>query len=104
MAALAGKTWTSSEIRDNILRFDSWAKKALLALYRNQTAEERIYGCTIQKNGRGFNGVDSELLTSLAEQYISKGFLTQKQISILRKKIVKYCKQLSDIANRGKGV
>lgn len=85
-------------MREN-LKDDQWAKRALLAIYRNQTAEEQNAGETLEDNGVGFTGIDAFILTSFAEHYQTKGFLSPKQMAILKNKIGKYAGQLIRIAN-----
>lgn len=79
-----------------------WALKALLTIYESQTNEEQNVGHTIVNNGIGFSGVDSEILSSFATQYLSKGFLSQKQMKILFKNISKYWKQILEVSDEEK--
>lgn len=81
------------------LQDDRWAQRALLAIYRNQTAEEQMEGQTKEDNGIGFTGVDAFILTSFAEHFQTKNFLSPKQMAILKNKIGKYAGQLIKIAN-----
>lgn len=85
-------------------------ERALLALYARQTDEEQIEGRTVEDNGYGFNGVDSEIFSSFAMQILSSQYpagrrLSPKQYAICRKvgsngrmRIGKYAKQLLEIA------
>ena len=45
-------------------------------------------------------GVDAEFASSLAQQYIDKGYLSPKQIVYTRKLMPKYAGQLSRIAKQ----
>ena len=85
-------------MREN-LQDDQWAKRALIAIYNNQTAEEQSAGETKEDNGIGFTGVDAGILTSFAEFYLANKFLSPKQMTILKNKIGKYSGQLIKIAN-----
>jgi hypothetical protein len=76
--------------------------KGLLAIYNRQTAEEKSVGDTVEENGIGFTGADGEILSSLAEQYRSRGSLSVKQMAILKKKMPKYWRQIAGISNREK--
>ena len=74
------------------------AIKGLMRIYANQTESEQSSGEVIVNNGIGFVGVDSEILTSFAKQYERKGSLSEKQITILYKKMPKYADQLISAA------
>lgn len=70
------------------------AVRGLLRVFANQTAAEQQTGGVRANNGIGFTQTDSVILTSFAKQYKNKGFLSEKQMIILYKKIPKYAKQL----------
>lgn len=91
--------WTKEEIKVVIMRNDSQCCKALIELYNRQTADEQASGETNHQNGAGFNGLDAGILSSFAEFYLNAGFLTPRQMAVLRRKIGKYCGQLARIAN-----
>ena len=93
------KTWTKEEIKDLILKNDEMVKRSVIKLYERQTSYEQLVGETEEYNGVGFNGVDSEILSSFAKFIQKAGFLTPKQTTIARKKLVKYSNQLAKIAN-----
>lgn len=76
----------------------SWATKGLITIYKFQTMEEQNIGATKDHNGVGFTGVDSEILSSFAEQVNKKRNLSIKQIAILHRLMPKYAKQLMRIA------
>lgn len=75
-----------------------WALRALIRIYEYQTADEQLCGHTREHNHVGFSGVDGELLSSFAEQYQKKGYLSKKQMALVFKKMPKYAKQLDGIA------
>ena len=93
------RVWTEEEIRYLIQTNDKVLYGALKKLYERQTEDERQIGETAHSNGVGFNGVDSRFLSSVSEFLIKRGFLTDKQKMIVRKKLIKYNKQLTRIAN-----
>ena len=76
-----------------------WAQKALLKIYDNQTQDEQTSGHTYNLNGIGFTGADSEILSSFANQLITKGYLSPKQMNIVLKKMPKYTNQIFAISN-----
>lgn len=93
------RVWTSDEIKELVASNDKVLYGALKKLYACQTNEEQICRCTSEHNGVGFNGIDGPILSSFAEFLIRTGFLTNKQKEIARKKLVKYTKQLTALAN-----
>lgn len=72
--------------------------RAVYALFERQTREEQNADMTVHHNGVGFSGCDAEILSSFAKFWKKTGFLTPKQAVIARKKLVKYRKQLAEIA------
>ena len=93
------RIWTEDEIKNLVQTNDKVLYGALRKLYDCQTADEKIDGMANHKNGAGFNGVDAGILTSFCEFLNKAGFLTVKQKEIARKKMVKYTKQLTMLAN-----
>lgn len=95
----AKRIWTEEEIKNYVQTNDTVLYRALKKLYDCQTEDEQRSGETIEHNGVGFNGVDAEFLSSTAEFLARTGFLTEKQKIYVRKKLVKYTKQLTRLAN-----
>lgn len=95
------KVWTVEEIRENILTKEAWTIRGLIAIYNYQTQAEKQIRDTVEWNGVGFNGVDGRLMSSMAEFYLSRNYLSEKQLYLVRKRLVKYAGQLARIANRG---
>lgn len=94
------RIWTEEEIKVLIQENDKVLYGALRKLYAEQTAEEQADGNTKVQNGIGFNGVDAPILSSFCEFLNKTGFLTPKQKILARKKLVKYNKQLTRLANQ----
>lgn len=94
------RTWTKEEIKNLIQTNDKMVIRSLIQLYNKQTADEKIVHEAAYQNGIGFNGADAAILSSFVEFYQDRNFLTAKQISIARKKLVKYSGQLARIANK----
>lgn len=69
-------------------------KRALLCIFQNQTFDEQKSESTNKYNGVGFTGADAPLLSSFAKQLKYKGYLSEKQDAILKRKIIKYARQL----------
>lgn len=72
-----------------------WATSALIRIYDNQTLDEQSRGDTYHHNGIGFAGCDAQMLTSFAKFYKSRGFLTEKQMTYVFRKMSKYANQLT---------
>lgn len=62
----------------------------LVIVYRNQTGEEKDESSTIKKNGRGFNKFDAPILTTIAENYLECGFVSQDDFATVSRLIPKY--------------
>lgn len=93
------RVWTEEEIKELVQTNDTVLYGALKKLYACQTADEQSSKETKEHNGVGFNGFDAEFLSSVAEFLLKRGFLTEKQKMYTRRKLVKYNKQLTKLAN-----
>ena len=91
--------WTEEQIKDLVQTNDKVLYGALKKLYGCQTANEKASGQTQEQNGKGFNGADAPILSSFCEFLNKTGFLTPKQKTLARKKLMKYTKQLTNLAN-----
>lgn len=79
--------------------------RALVALLKNQTEDERATNLTNENNGVGFTGVDARSATLTAKSFMKKGTLEDWQIEKWTRKgkngysrLTKYHKQLNIIA------
>ena len=100
------KVWTKEEIRENLSNLDVWVTKGVVAIFNYQTIDEQRCEETQDNNGVGFNGVDGHIMSSFAKQINNfrpggkfRTPLSPKQMTIARKKIIKYSGQLTRIAN-----
>ena len=98
MAKNKGK-WTQEEMKQYLETNDQVLYGALKALYDCQTVDEKSDQQTKYTNKVGFNGADSKIMSSLAEFLIRRGYLTDKQKVLVRKKIAKYLRQVTNLAN-----
>lgn len=90
--------WNETLIRARLDFDDRWVCHALKTLYERQTADEQDSGATRHVNGMGFSSVDGYFMSSLARQYIEKGWLSKKQIEAARRAdIGKYWKQILEV-------
>ena len=69
---------------------------ALIHVFNNQTADEQDSDSTKYENGIGFNGTDSNFLSSVAKQVISKKTITTKQLAAVSKAMKKYHRQYNN--------
>ena len=81
-------------------------ERSLIVLWERQTATEQATGAALENNGVGFSGCDAEILSSFAvqvqtnpRQYPEGSRLSPKQRELARRKLAKYARQLSNIAN-----
>ena len=93
------RIWTEVEIKELVQSNDTVLYRALLKLYECQTLDEQRSSQTKVVNGKGFNSVDAKFLSSVAEGLKRYGRLTDKQKAVTRKKLIKYTKQLTNLAN-----
>ena len=98
-AAKQRRVWTQDEIKDLVQTNDKVLYGALRKLYDCQTSDEIADGTASHRNGAGFNGIDAGILTSFCEFLNRTGFLTPKQKAVARKKMIKYTRQLTMLAN-----
>lgn len=96
---MAKRIWTEDEIRTLVQTNDKVLYGALKKLYAEQTSDEKAQGDTRHRNGAGFNSADAKFLSSVAEFLNRTGFLTTKQKAVTRRKLVKYNRQLTRLAN-----
>jgi hypothetical protein len=94
-----GSDWSEDEVMDLLDRDDRVLFGALKHLYACQTENEKASASTREHNGKGFNAYDAEFLTSICKQLLERGTLSPKQKEVARKKLKKYRKQLTALAN-----
>lgn len=93
--------WTKESIQQLLDENPEAVRRAIVAIYKRQTAEEQASLTTRVDNKIGFGAFDAEFLSSLAQR-IERGWgLTDKQLAIGRNKIKRYWRQLAEIANNG---
>jgi hypothetical protein len=87
-------TYTVDFVKAKLLTDDKWLERGVLAIWKYQTASEKVRTDTHLYNGVGFNGADGHFMTSIGN-YLSKGYhLSEKQKYVARRKIQKYAGQL----------
>jgi hypothetical protein len=97
---------TGTDIIEMLRTNDKAVCRALVVLFERQTEDEKASEHTRHENGRGFRPCHARMGTSMAKFYLSRGFLTQRQIAYWRRegkegmRIAIYWKQLLDAAHR----
>lgn len=78
-----------------------WIERAVIAIFNKQTENEKEVESTNMRNNVGFTGADAKILTSFAKQLLKNKnrHLSDKQLAIAKRRIVKYAGQLAKIAN-----
>ncbi len=91
---MMNKADTLNTLQNKLATDTRWAQRALLAIFRNQTADEQRAANVTHHNCMGFRCMDSIILTSFANQLQQRGSLSPKQMSIVHKLMPKYARQL----------
>lgn len=94
MATYSSLSQMTDVMREQITNSDAQAIKALLRLHQYQTTDEKTSHNTHVYNAVGFTKADSRILSSFADFYKCKKFLSPKQLAVLKRKIGKYAGQL----------
>lgn len=94
------KVWTKEEIRNKIKTDDRWLMRAVYAIYKLQTEDEKADKTTKHLNNIGFNGVDAVFLSQAAERYRKNYNFSPKYMEAIRRAMLKYSGQLTKIANK----
>jgi hypothetical protein len=93
------RVWKKEEIVALLETNNGFLCRSVVKIWNRQTTDEKICKGTSHENGRGFNGTDANILSSYAEFFTTRGYLTEKQLVLARKKMMKYAKQLAIVAN-----
>lgn len=89
---------TAAEIKENILNGDQiWMERAIVAIYKRQTAAEQSGGETSEHNGMGFNKFHARMGTYWAKHIMGGGHLYGDHVEKARKMIARYSGQLATI-------
>lgn len=103
---------TRDQIVELLRTRDAAIARALVALNHRQTATEQISETTTHRNGEGFRPCHARMGTNMANFYLSRGYLSSKQIAYWRQpmkngkmRIEIYANQLLQVARaRAQGV
>ncbi len=97
------KTWTAIEIKQKLETDQRWLERAIVAIYKLQTEDEKNSENTKYHNGVGFNSADAHILTYCAKWILSGKPLSGTFLEKAKKKMVKYTKQLETVAQKKAG-
>ena len=97
------KIWSEQVVKNNLILNDTWVIRALIRLYKRQTPDERTTKETFQSNKLGFNKYDSVYLTTMAEKALANKPIINSEMREIRRRVIKYVKQLTQIANYEEG-
>lgn len=95
------KVWTEKEVLELLQKNPNMVLKSLIKIYEYQTAEEKANDTTLEPNGVGFNAFDAQILGSIARQLIRTNWISKSQYELVKKRIIKYKKQITKIINGG---
>lgn len=94
MAAFDSRAALVKTMRAQITGSDAQAIRALMRIHQHQTPSEQVSHSTHVYNAEGFTAGDAKILSSFADFYKRKNYLSPKQMQVLRKRIGKYAGQL----------
>lgn len=107
MSTTIAKVWTKDEVRSLLERSDEAVWKGIVAIDNRQTSEERAVESAVVHNGRGFGKYDAAFGGKMARlvrewqegksEYANP--LSYPQTLATRKLLLKYTRQLAEIAN-----
>lgn len=80
-----------------LFRNDRAVERAIVAIYKRQTEDEKFAGETKHSNGVGFSGSDAKLGTYWANWILSGKTLSGNHLLKARRMSLKYIRQLSEI-------
>lgn len=93
------KTWTEDDVRGLLQRNDTAIERAMAALLRRQTADERAAQDTRHTNQRGFSCAHARRGTYYGNWVNSGRKLTGHHLALARSIALRYVRQLVEEAN-----
>lgn len=98
--------WTKSKtkkerrekVKQLLLTNDVAVLRGIIAIYKRQTNEEQNSDATLEHNNQGFCAFDASTMSLYAKQILEYGGLSRQQMTIARSRIIRYSKQLADLA------
>lgn len=90
--------WSKDSIQRLLRQDDRAVERALVKIYWRQTAAEQSLLHSTESDGRGFNRSDTAFLTQVAQDCLRYNGLTGPQLARVRPRMMKYWRQLLEIA------
>ena len=91
--------YTEQSIQTLLEKNDKAVVRGLLAIYARQTEDEQRAETTKVHNKIGFSAYDAPFMSKMVRFFKQRGYLTIGQIDCVRPTIIKYRRQLTEIAN-----
>lgn len=91
------------QLHDLLKHSDKAVERAIVVIYDGQSDDEKRKGRSLAYNNIGFNRVDTEPLSIMAEQLLSGRHLTSRQLNEARRKMPKYWRQLMNVSKAKHG-
>ena len=98
----AEEVWDKASIKSLLSKSNKAVEKAVTAIYKKQLSDEQRIHETIHRNNVGFNHADARKGSYYATWILKGNHLTGQHLVKARALIMKYSRQLADVAN-GKG-
>ena len=92
-------TWTKESIQSLLAKSDKAVIRAMLAIQSFQTLSEQSSHTTKDSNGVGWSAFDAPFMGDMIVAFRRYGRLTPKQMAVTRNKVMRYHRQLVEIAN-----
>jgi capsular polysaccharide biosynthesis protein len=91
--------WNKERIQGLLEAKTEAVTRACVAIYNLQTSDEAAGHYTRQRNNVGFSQYDAGFCTDMAKKILRGDSLSVKQVYSLRKRMMRYHRQLVEIAN-----
>ncbi|MFX0133578.1 MAG: hypothetical protein ACFFDN_08040 [Candidatus Hodarchaeota archaeon] len=85
------------KIRVKLFNNQEFLEWAIVAIYKNQTSDEKYDRRSKYRNAVGFNKPDAGIMSYYAKWILSGNVLTGGFLSDAKERMIKYCSQLADI-------
>lgn len=74
--------------------------RGVIAIYKRQTDDEKNSDATKHSNNMGFCANDASIMSLYAKQILEYGGLSDLQLKEARRRIIRYTRQLAEIAEQ----
>lgn len=96
---MQARKYTQNHIRELLLVNDEAVERAILAIFRNQTDDEKSARVTKYQNGRGFTAAHAKLGSYYARWLAAGNKFSGTHKAKARKMALRYVRQLCEISN-----